>query len=283
MNNKMNACACLVVILAGACGSSRPAQRAETTPARSDDELMTEETLTDPKTGHTTTRKVMDADKLIGQIVRVMLAREQEGKEFGAIVLAEEQTAGQGRHGHSWYSEPYAGIYCSIVLEPRPLLTLALGLAAAEAIDSGCDLRWPNDVMLGGRKVAGILVQLVENRAIAGIGINVNHASFSPDLEATSLRLHTGRIVEREPILNALFAAIHSYTALAPDDILRLFAKASSYAAGRRVVVHQPDGIIEGTTAGLSPDGFLRVRKDDGTDTLILAGGVRAAGTRRGQ
>jgi BirA family biotin operon repressor/biotin-[acetyl-CoA-carboxylase] ligase len=196
---------------------------------------------------------------------------------LGSIVVAEEQTAGQGRHGHTWHSEPYAGIYCSIVLEPRKLLTLALGLATAEAIAVPCDLRWPNDVMIGDRKLAGILVQLVEGRAIVGIGINVNHTSFPPELEATSLHLCTGKEVPREPILNALFDAIDTYTALTHDEILTLFTKASSYASGRRVVVHQPDGIVEGTTAGLTADGFLRVRKDDGTDTLILAGGVRAA------
>jgi biotin-(acetyl-CoA carboxylase) ligase len=107
----------------------------------------------------------------------------------------------------------------------------------------------------------------------------VNHATFPPELEATSLRLHTGRETAREPILNALFDAVDSFTALDPDDILTLFSRASSYAAGRRVVVHQPDGVVSGTTAGLTADGFLRVRRDDGTDTLILAGGVRAACT----
>jgi BirA family transcriptional regulator, biotin operon repressor / biotin---[acetyl-CoA-carboxylase] ligase len=198
---------------------------------------------------------------------------------LGCIVVAEEQTAGQGRHGHSWHSEPFAGIYCSIVLQPTPLLTLALGLATAEAIGTPCDLRWPNDVMLRGKKTAGILVNLVDGKAIAGIGINVNHAFLSPDLEATSLRLACGHPLPREPILNSLFDAVDTYTALPPGDILRLFAKASSYAAGRRVVVQQPEGVIRGTTAGLNPDGFLIVRKDDGTDTLILAGGVRAAGS----
>jgi len=194
----------------------------------------------------------------------------------GEVVVADEQTAGQGRHGHTWHSEAGTGLYCSIVLEPRPLLTLALGLATAEAIGPGCDLRWPNDVMLGGKKVAGILVQLVDGRAIAGIGINLNQTSFPDGLDATSLKLHTGRETSAAAVLDALLRAIDTHIALEPEEILRLFAQASSYATGRRVVV---DGKTEGITAGLTRDGFLVVRQDDGTDTLIVAGGVRAAGS----
>jgi BirA family biotin operon repressor/biotin-[acetyl-CoA-carboxylase] ligase len=135
--------------------------------------------------------------------------------------------------------------------------------------------------MLDNRKAAGILVQLVNGMAIAGIGINVNHTSFPAELasDATSLRLHTGARVSSTGILLHLLPAIDAFVELDTDTILRLFASASSYAAGRRVTVAQPDGVIEGTTAGLDPAGFLIVRKDDGTDTLILAGGVRAAGS----
>ncbi|HEV2445969.1 MAG TPA: biotin--[acetyl-CoA-carboxylase] ligase, partial [Candidatus Sulfopaludibacter sp.] len=97
--------------------------------------------------------------------------------DLGAVVVAGEQTAGQGRHGHSWHSESGKGLYCSITLRPAPVLTLALGLAAADAIAHvtgiACDLRWPNDLMLDDRKVAGILVQLAEGKAVAGIGINL--------------------------------------------------------------------------------------------------------------
>ncbi len=207
--------------------------------------------------------------------------RAAVGLEPGSVVLADRQTAGQGRHGRRWHSEPRSGIYCSIVLKPAPALTLALGLATADAIKRAtgivCDLRWPNDVMLAGKKVAGILVR----NAIAGIGINVNHTSFPAELasEATSLRLHTGAPVSSTGILLHLLPAIDAFVELDQDTILRLFTRASTYAAGRRVTVAQPDGIIEGTTAGLDPAGFLIVRKDDGTDTLILAGGVRAAGS----
>ena len=210
--------------------------------------------------------------------------------EPGAVVLAEEQRAGLGRHGHTWHSEAGSGIYCSLVLAPAPVLTLALGLAAQDAIAKStgiaCDLRWPNDVMIADRKVAGILVQLSGAKAIAGIGINVNHESFPPELasEATSLsREKCGagasacQPVPREPIIAALLRAADEYLAYDTSAILRLFTQASSYAAGRRVEVHQPGGVIRGVTAGLNPDGFLVVRQDDGTDTLIIAGGVRAA------
>jgi len=206
------------------------------------------------------------------------------GRALGTVIIAEKQTAGQGRYGHTWHSEA-GGIYLSIVLKPAPLLTLALGLATAEAITRvtgiACDLRWPNDVMIGTQKVAGILVQLVNDAAIGGIGINVNQTAFPPELaqEATSLRLYACREFSRVDIVQALIPAIESCAALDGETLLRLFTLASSYASGRRVIVHQPGGDLEGTTRGLDSAGFLIVRRDDGTDTLILAGGVRAAGS----
>ena len=211
--------------------------------------------------------------------------RVAAGMPAGTVVLAGRQTAGQGRHGHAWHSEPSNGIYCSVVLEPAPVLTLALGVATVEAIaqayDIVCDIRWPNDLMLDGKKVAGILVQLAGAQAIAGIGINVNHTLFPPELEheATSLCLHEGRRLSREKILKHLLPAIDSVVREDKDTVLALFTRASSYAAGRRVVVQQQGGEIRGTTAGLNQDGYLIVRRDDGTDIVVLAGGVRAAGS----
>ena len=204
-------------------------------------------------------------------------------RPIGDVVIAEEQTAGQGRHGHSWHSAPGDGIYCSLVLPQSPLLTLALGLATHSAIFEAtgqvCDLRWPNDLMLSGRKVAGILAQAVGQNAIAGIGINVNHTEFPAELAhlATSLRLEAGRAFHREEILLALLPAVESIAAQASTAILQSFTHLSSYAYGRRVQVDAPGELIEGTTAGLDPAGFLIVRRDDGTDTLVVAGGVRAA------
>jgi BirA family biotin operon repressor/biotin-[acetyl-CoA-carboxylase] ligase len=209
--------------------------------------------------------------------------RAAAGRRVGDVVLAEEQTAGQGRHGHSWHSARGEGIYCSLVLPQSPLLTLALGLATHSAIYEAtglvCDLRWPNDLLLGDRKTAGILVQAAGSNAIAGIGINVNQTAFPADLAslATSLRLHGGRKFPREEILLALLPAVESIAAQPRHAILESFTHLSSYVSGRRVQVDQPEGMVEGTTAGLDPAGFLIVRQDDGTDTLIVAGGVRAA------
>ena len=215
-----------------------------------------------------------------------------EGCEHGTVVIADEQTAGQGRQGRSWHSEPNAGLYVSVVLRPAgradflPTLTLALGLATADAIAETtgltCDLRWPNDVMLEGAKVAGILVQLIDSAAIAGIGVNVNQTAFPPEIaaEATSLRIVSDQPHSREQLLVALLGAVNRYCDVLEgqagrDTILQLFSRRSSYARNKRVRVEQGASVVEGTTAGLDPSGFLILRKDDGTESLVLAGGVR--------
>lgn len=217
-----------------------------------------------------------------------------EGAPAGTAVVADEQTAGIGRHGHAWHSERRAGLYLSVILRPAlepsslPLLTLALGLAMADAIriaaGLACDLRWPNDVLSRGRKLAGILVQMHNSAAIAGIGINVNHESFPKHLaeEATSLRMETGCEHSRETLLEAVLLAVDGSSRMLVEDgpqaIVDLFSIRSSYVRGRRVrVAHQDDGDLVGVTAGLDSRGFLIVRKDDGSESLVLAGGVRPA------
>ena len=225
------------------------------------------------------------------QPVAVKLA--EAGAPSGTAVVAGQQTAGIGRQGHSWHSEPDSGLYVSLILYPpiepatRPILTLALGLAAAEAIARvaglQCDLRWPNDVMIDDRKTAGILVQLAGDAAVAGIGINVNHESFPPDIAATatSIRLATGHRYDRADLLIALLESAEAYNKMLCDAgktaVIDAFVRASSYAKGKRVQVDMGDRVIEGITAGLDDYGFLRVRKSDGVLETILAGGVRPA------
>lgn len=143
-----------------------------------------------------------------------------EGCAPGTVVGADEQSAGQGRHGRRWHSEKDAGLYVSIVLgrdhPPDSLqrLTLALGLAAREAIlratGLACELKWPNDLLLDGRKCAGILVVRTAAAVIAGVGVNVNQESFPAELaaSATSLRMASGAEHSREDLLVHLLAAV---------------------------------------------------------------------------
>jgi BirA family biotin operon repressor/biotin-[acetyl-CoA-carboxylase] ligase len=223
--------------------------------------------------------------------IAARLARD--GCASGTIVGADGQVAGIGRHGHAWHSEAGAGLYVSIVLRlplaarDLPLVMLALGLGTQEAITQvaglAADLRWPNDVLIGDRKCAGILAQLDGDAVIAGIGINVNHTQFPGEITplATSLYLAGSRSVSREDLLVSLIHDVEGCCKILAEEgapaILRMFTRASSYASGRRVRVQQDDHVIEGVTCGLDPAGFLVIRSDDGKETTILAGGVRPA------
>ncbi|HSB17916.1 MAG TPA: biotin--[acetyl-CoA-carboxylase] ligase [Bryobacteraceae bacterium] len=215
------------------------------------------------------------------------------GAPSGTVVVAEEQVAGQGRHGRSWMSERETGLYLSLILrasppqESVPVLALALALSAQDAIAKTtgvvCDLRWPNDVIAAGRKCAGILVQLHDGVFVAGIGINVNQTCFPQELSeiATSIRLVSGRPHSREDLFCSLVLATDEFCRVlledGKDELLRLYAEASSYVRGRRVTVDQGEALLRGTTEGLNSSGFLILRQDDGTRSVILAGGVRPA------
>jgi len=213
------------------------------------------------------------------------------GAPSGTVVGAEEQTAGQGRHGRSWHSESGSGLYVSIILRRRfapdvlPVVTFALGLAVREAILNAtglvCDLRWPNDVLIGPKKCAGILTILESSAIIAGIGINVNHSSFPAELSAiaTSLRLESGRVQSRERLLIELLASIDAYCDLLEvrgrAALMDAFTRASSYVSGRSVCVDLEGSVLRGVTAGLNESGFLILHGDDGASHVIVAGGVR--------
>ena len=208
----------------------------------------------------------------------------------GTVVLAEEQIAGVGRLGRSWISHAEVGIYCSILLRLAvppasfPIASLVLGLSTAEAIQKAtslaCDLRWPNDVLINEEKVAGILTHLVDNCIVAGIGINVNQASFPAGLRtpATSLRLASGgQVQSREKVLVALLESVDSFSSMLVSQgarsILRAFSSASTYALNRRIVLEESGA--KGVTAGLDENGFLLVRFDSGKLERLAAGGVR--------
>jgi len=199
----------------------------------------------------------------------------------GSVIVADEQTSGIGRHGHSWDSERGSGLYVSMVLEPHPVLTLALGLAAREALREvtslECDIRWPNDLMLAGRKLGGILVQLHEKRAVAGIGINMLQRKFPDELApiATSLLIETGLEFRPEDLLEALLKAVGAAVLLATPQVIEQWQNCSTWARGKTVRVDSGERLIIGVTCGLSDSGYLLVRTREGQIETVVAGGVR--------
>jgi BirA family biotin operon repressor/biotin-[acetyl-CoA-carboxylase] ligase len=201
----------------------------------------------------------------------------------GAVIIADAQTSGIGRYNRPWHSAPGDGLYFTVVLRtnPLPVLTMAIGLAVQEAIAryTGllCDIRWPNDLLANGKKCCGILTQLHEERVLAGIGINVNHESFPPELAAiaTSLRRETGRSWPREGLLIEVLRGLDGFLRLPQESVLAAFTQHSSYVLGRRVAVELNGTEVRGTTAGLDPNGYLLLVDDAGRRHTILAGGVR--------
>ena len=198
-----------------------------------------------------------------------------------------------GRMGRRWYSESGQGLYLSAVLRTAvppaqlPGLTLALGLAAKRAIEEiaelDCDLRWPNDVLVAGRKVCGILTQLHSGAVVAGIGINLNQRDFPLELEpiATSLDREGASNFSREDLLVRLLDCVEEYTRLYCEDgreiVYRAFRMNSTYVEGKRVIVDLDGRSLRGITEGLDSEGFLLLRTEDGKRVTILAGGVRPA------
>jgi BirA family transcriptional regulator, biotin operon repressor / biotin---[acetyl-CoA-carboxylase] ligase len=221
-----------------------------------------------------------------------------EGAPEGSVFLAEEQTAGRGRAGHSWVSEPSTGIYVSLLLRPQiapadaVLLSLIAGIAAFDAVveTTGIrpDIRWPNDLLIGDKKFCGILTEMNAEvtrvrYAVVGIGINVNQSRFPSELDAiaTSLQLAAGHSWSRVALTAALLKSFDSeYRHLISRDvaearraIFERFQQRSSYARGKRVHVNENGG-YDGITAGLDDRGFLQVETDAGMRT-VLSGDVR--------
>jgi BirA family biotin operon repressor/biotin-[acetyl-CoA-carboxylase] ligase len=214
------------------------------------------------------------------------------------VFLAEEQTAGRGRGAPTWESARSTGTYCSFVLRPQLppaealVVSLAAGLAvqaAIEQVDSRVtpDLKWPNDVLIAGKKVCGILTEMNAEVTrvryiVVGVGINVNQAAFPGELatQATSLRMATGSEWSRVELAAALLKSFdREYREMigqkdSRQSILRRFAERSSWVRGKSVRVTENGSTLEGITEGLDERGFLRVRTAQGLQT-VLSGTVR--------
>jgi BirA family biotin operon repressor/biotin-[acetyl-CoA-carboxylase] ligase len=226
------------------------------------------------------------------------VARElaRGGAPEGTVVIAERQSAGRGRLGRQWHSPPGVNLYCSIVLRPPlapsavPQIALVAGTAVAAAVAEETGLRpgikWPNDVLLDGRKVAGILTEMDSevdrvHHVIAGIGVNLNLplAALPRDLraKATSLRAVTGRRVDRARFTGGLLAALEARYGRflsAGFPTVRAEWETFSCLTGTEVRIASAEGELAGCVLGLDADGALRLRQADGRVVRVIAGEV---------
>ena len=225
--------------------------------------------------------------------VAAHMARAQA--EEGLVVFAESQTKGRGRHGRAWASPRGKGLWFSVLLRPKlpsstaPRLTVAASVAVARAIrkTSGLDARikWPNDVTVNTKKIAGILTELHAEgdevfAAILGVGIDVNCAreDFPPDVSpiATSLQLETGRPQDRAALAAEVLRALEDGYAAAHrdfDSIIAEWARLST-TLGKQIVVTVGARRIEGHAQALDDNGALLLRRDNGQVERILGADV---------
>ncbi len=212
------------------------------------------------------------------------------GAANGVVVAAEHQTAGRGRRGTNWVSPPGAGLYFSVIVRPvvavaktghstLPLLTLAAGVGVRDGIAAAsglrADLKWPNDLLVGRRKLAGILAEGIaigspQQSVIVGVGVNIQPAAYPADVaaRATSIAGELGRPIDREVLLDAILDALSSRLAALDQnagDILLAWRAASPSATGTRV---EWDGRV-GVTAGIDNTGALLVKTSSDLERII--------------
>ena len=260
-------------------------------------EAGTSEAVAYPKPGREASAKQIHHYYKIASTNSEAMRCAAEGAPEGSVFLAEEQLAGRGRGAHNWHSARSAGIYCSVILRPAMppsdalLFSLAVGLAIRAAVveiapQLRVDLKWPNDMLLGGKKFCGILTEMNAEAArvrylVVGVGINVNQAKFPAELReiATSLKIETGTEWSRLELCAALLKSLdREYRSFVEDAgareaILRRFEESSPSVRGRKVSIEENGGLT-GLTEGLDERGFLRVRTAEGLRTVV-SGTVR--------
>jgi BirA family transcriptional regulator, biotin operon repressor / biotin---[acetyl-CoA-carboxylase] ligase len=210
------------------------------------------------------------------------------GAPEGAVAVAEHQTRGRGRSGRLWEDEPGLSLLCSVLLRPAsgllPQLSLVAALATAEALEAAggvpAAVKWPNDILLDGRKVAGILLEARDGAVIVGIGVNVNQGAdelpAETRLPATSLRLASGIEHDRGAVLAAILAGLEvAYVTWRETGLEQLLARleALNALAGTRVRV----GGQVATAGAFAADGRLTVTLESGTTVLVESGEVEPA------
>ncbi len=237
---------------------------------------------------------VIQSFETLGSTNTEALRSAREGAAEGVCVMARSQTAGRGRHGRTWSSKKDAGLYFSIILRPNlpvrslPLLTLMSGVAAHDMLreyDLVPDIKWVNDVLVDEKKISGILAETAETRqgiaVVVGVGINLTSGNFPPEIKdtATSIEELSGVKVSPDDAARTLTKYISRfYGVLTARDgseaIIDEWRTRSSYYAGKPVRVVTGSETIIGKTAGLEPNGALRVLRSDGEITVVQAGDV---------
>ncbi len=225
--------------------------------------------------------------------------RSMAGAGNGLLIAADFQSAGKGRRGRTWQASPGTTIAMSYLLKPdfvpdlAPMMTLLMAMATAKAIREvaglEAEIKWPNDVIVGGKKLVGILTEMaIESDyiqyVVIGTGINVNVTDFPDDIKdkATSLLIETGKKVSRAKLVAAAAAAFEEYYEVfcSEGNLASLREEYNSLCVnvGRRVRVLDPKGEYEADAYGINEKGELRVRCDDGSEVLVYAGEVSVRG-----
>ena len=212
----------------------------------------------------------------------------QAGAAEGLVVLAERQTAGRGRRGAAWFSPAGESLAFSVLLRPEepkalwPRLALAAGLAVAEAVEAcgaHAGIKWPNDVWIGQRKVAGILVEAGSDFAVVGIGLNVNTTGFPPEVSeiATSLKIETTQNFSRAEVLAAVIRKFSARRRQIDHDFDELISavRLRCVLTDKRVTLTTANGPRTGIVEGIAAGGELLLRTVDGLERLIQADEVR--------
>jgi BirA family transcriptional regulator, biotin operon repressor / biotin---[acetyl-CoA-carboxylase] ligase len=219
------------------------------------------------------------------------------GAPNGSLFVSEQQTGGKGRLGRSWASPAGTGLWCSLLLRPGILplrisvTTLLAGLAVTRAIRSltGCDaqIKWPNDIIIGGKKVCGILTEMTAEVervefVIVGIGINVNNTAFPENIrdKATSIRMEIGKPLRRVSLLQEILIQFETLLKqnAESDPVFWEDYKKLCISLGRRVSFTRRGAAVKGTAVDISPEGELIVELDDGTKEIVTAGEVSVQG-----
>lgn len=222
----------------------------------------------------------------------------ENGAEEGTLIVADMQTAGRGRKGRAWSSPGGTNVYFTLILKPDYAaetasgVTLAMGIAAAEGIRQTCgvkaEIKWPNDIVVGGRKVCGILAEMSVEREfvhyiVIGVGINVGIQEFPAEIAETaaSLNRESGRQVSRSQlIVNVMKVFEEVYEVFRKDGMSGLWERYNSMLVNkdREVRVLDPEGEFQGISRGINEKGELLVEREDGKLVEVYAGEVSVRG-----